>query len=168
MINALFAVDHYGGMGINGTLPWPHNSHDLGRFQRLTKNHIVVMGRRTWDDPKMPKPLLGRIVYVVSNRPLVNAVRVHGNIVDEVLRLEQENPTRKIWIIGGPKLIESCVNILDTVYLTHFKGSFKIDTKMELKSFLTGFAPVRAEVAPDFKSTLVKYAPIFKRTKAGS
>jgi len=128
----------------------------------------VVMGRRTWDDPKMPKPLLGRIVYVVSNRPLVNAVRVHGNIVDEVLRLEQENPTRKIWIIGGPKLIESCVNILDTVYLTHFKGSFKIDTKMELKSFLTGFAPVRAEVAPDFKSTLVKYAPIFKRTKAGS
>jgi dihydrofolate reductase len=99
---------------------------------------------------------------------LVNAVRIHGNIVDEVLRLEQENPTRKIWIIGGPKLIESCVNILDTVYLTHFKGSFKIDTKMELKSFLTGFAPVRAEVAPDFKSTLVKYAPIFKRTKAGS
>ena len=165
MINALFAVDHYGGMGFNGSLPWPRNTHDLSNFQRLTKNHIVVMGHRTWDDPVMPKPLLGRIVYVASNHNISNAGRISGDIVEEVLRLEQENPTRKIWVIGGPQLIESCINILDTVYLTHFKGSFKIDTRMELRSFLTGFSPVRAEVAPDFKSTLVKYVPIFKRIK---
>ena len=163
MINALFAVDHYGGMGNNGTLPWPRNTHDLSNFQRLTKNHVVVMGHRTWDDPAMPKPLLGRIVYVASNHSIANASTISGNIVTEVLRLEKENPTRKIWIIGGPRLIENCIDILDTVYLTHFKGSFKIDTKMELKSFLTGFTPVRAEVAADFRSTLVKYEPIFKR-----
>jgi dihydrofolate reductase len=166
MINALFAVDHYGGMGINGTLPWPRNSHDLANFQRLTKNHVVVMGHRTWDDPVMPKPLLERIVYVASNKHIDQASQISGDIVAEVLRLEQENPTRKIWVIGGPRLIESCINILDAVYLTHFKGSFKIDTRIELRTFLTGFTPVSAEVAADFQSTLVKYEPIFKRTTA--
>jgi dihydrofolate reductase len=168
MINAIFAVDHYGGMGFNGSLPWPHNSHDLANFQRLTQNHIVVMGRRTWDDPVMPKPLLGRIVYVASNRTVTNAMQISGDIVDQVLRLEQENPDRVVWIIGGPQLIESCVNVLDAVYLTHFKGSFRTDTKIELRNFMAGFAPVRATVAPDFKSTLVKYENIFRRIKTSS
>ena len=83
----------------------------------------------------------------------------------ESLKLEQQHPNQIIWIIGGPKLIDSCVNILDNVYLTHFRGSNKIDTKIELKSFLTGFTPVRAEVSQDLKSTFVKYAPIFKRSR---
>ena len=162
-INALFAVDHYGGMGVNGTRPWPNATHNLDSFTRLTENHVVVMGRRTWDDPAMPKPLLGRMVYVATHSHLATAGTVSGDIVESVLRLEQENPTRIIWVIGGPAVIESCINILDAVYLTHVRGSFKIDTRMELRTFLTGFVPVRAEVAADFGSTLVKYTPIFKR-----
>lgn len=162
-INALFAVDHYGGMGVNGTRPWPQTTHNLDVLKRLTHNNVVVMGRRTWNDTVMPKPFLGRIVYVATHTSVALAGTVSGDIVSQVLRLEQENPTRSIWIVGGPQLIESCVNILDSVYLTHVRGSFKIDTKIELRSFLTGFVPVRAEVAPDFRSTLVKYTPIFKR-----
>jgi dihydrofolate reductase len=162
-INAIFAADYYGGMGVNGTRPWPRTTHNLDSFTQLTQNHVVVMGRRTWDDPAMPKPLLGRIVYVASNHNIATAGTFTGNIVEEVLRLEQENPNRIIWLAGGPGLIESCVNILDSVYLTHVRGSFKIDTRMELKTFLTGFVPVRAEVAADFRSTLIKYEPLFKR-----
>ena len=70
MINAIFAVDYNGGMGINGTLPWPHNAEDLAHFKRLTTDKVVVAGRRTWDDPKMPKPLPNRTVYVATNRPV--------------------------------------------------------------------------------------------------
>ena len=56
MINAIFAADHYGGIGFRGSVPWPHNSSDLKHFKTLTEGHIVVMGRRTYDDPKMPAP----------------------------------------------------------------------------------------------------------------
>ena len=164
MINALFAVDHYGGMGFQGSLPWPHNAEDLAHFQRLTTGHVVVMGSKSWNDPDMPKPLNGRTVYVASTKPVRHAGRIEGDLVEQALRLEQQHPDQIIWIVGGPKLIETCVNILDNVYLTHFKGSFKIDTKLDLRSFLTGFIPVRAEVARDFKSTFIKYAPIFKRS----
>ena len=61
-IKAIFAVDKFGGMGFNGSLPWPHHSEDLAYFKEQTTNHIVVMGRNTWEDPKLPKPLPGREV----------------------------------------------------------------------------------------------------------
>ena len=86
MINAIFAVDHYGGMGFNGTLPWPHNAADLANFKKATTNHVVVMGRNTWDDPKMPKPLPERIVYVASKHPVTKAGRIEGDIVERVYR----------------------------------------------------------------------------------
>ena len=168
MINALFAVDHYGGMGLNGTLPWPHNAADLANFQRLTKGHVVVMGSNSWDDPKMPKPLVGRTVYVASSRPVAHAARISGNLVDEVLRLEQQHPNQIIWVVGGPNILETCLDMFDEIHLTHFKGSYKIDTKIDLKSFLTGFTPTRASVAQDFKSTFIRYEPIFKRIKTST
>ena len=163
MIKALFAVDYYGGMGFNGTLPWPHNAADLAHFQKLTNNHVVVMGRRTWDDPKMPKPLNGRTVYVASNRPVHYAGRISGDLSDKILDLEKQHSKQTIWVVGGPNLLEECVDILDEVHLTHFKGSYKIDTKIDLKTFLRGFAMTSASVAPDFKSTFVTYAPLFNR-----
>jgi dihydrofolate reductase len=170
MINAIFAVDTYGGMGYNGSLPWPHNAEDLARFKKLTENHVVVMGSNTWHDPKMPKPLPGRTVYVASSKPVLYGSRISGNIVEEVLKLEQDHPNKIIWVIGGPKLIEECskASIFDYLYLTHFKGSYKIDTKIDLRSVLNGTTPTRAEVSNDRKSVFVKYAPIFKRITTSS
>lgn len=165
MINAIFAVDHHGGMGFNGTLPWPHNRIDLGRFQRATTDHVVIMGRKTWDDPKMPKPLKGRIVYVASHRPIELAGRISGNIVEQVLAVEQQHPDKTIWVIGGPEIIESCQDLFDRIYLTYFKGSYKVDTKIDLGAVLKGFKPVRADVAKDFQSTQVIYESIFKRSR---
>ena len=68
MIKAIFAVDVWGGMGYNGSLPWPHHREDFQYFKDQTTDHIVVMGLRTWVDPKMPNPLTIRICYVSTNR----------------------------------------------------------------------------------------------------
>jgi dihydrofolate reductase len=163
MIKALFAVDQFGGMGYNGGLPWPHNRADMVNFQQLTNGHVVVMGRRSWDDPALRKPLLGRTVYVATNRP-VTAGRISGNIVEEVLKLEKIYSNKIIWIVGGPDILNECRDLYDAIHLTHFKGSYKIDTKIDLKSFLSGFTTEYASVAEDIQSTFIRYEPIFKRT----
>jgi dihydrofolate reductase len=165
MINAIFAVDFNGGMGFNGTLPWPHNSEDLKHFQKLTDGHVVVCGRKTWDDPKMPKPLNGRIVYVATHRPVAYATQVTGNIVEEIVKIEQRHSDKKIFVIGGAEILEATLELTDRIYLTHIKGSYKVDTRIHLKEYLTGFVPVRAEVSKDFQSTFTVYDPIFKRIK---
>jgi len=163
MIKALFAVDQYGGMGYNGGLPWPHNRADMVNFQQLTNGHVVVMGRNTWDNSALRKPLLGRIVYVATHRP-VTAGRISGNIAEEVLKIEKLHSGKTIWIVGGPDILNECRDLYDAIHLTHFKGSYKIDTKIDLKSFLSGFTIEAASVAEDIQSTFIRYAPIFKRT----
>lgn len=164
MINAIFAVDQNGGMGFNGTLPWPHSAEDLANFKKITNGQVVVMGSKTWLDPKMPKPLPGRTVYVASSKPTYYAGQINGDIKERVLELEQKHPTQQIFIIGGPQLIEECSPILDIIYLTHFKGSYKVDTRINLKSILTGRIPVHASVSKDFNFTMIKYENIFKRS----
>ena len=165
MINAIFAVDFNGGMGFNGSLPWPHNAEDLQHFKTLTTGHVVVMGRKTWDDPKMPKPLPNRTVYVATHRPVAYAMPFSGDIKEKLLAIEQAHADKTVFVIGGPELIEAAKPILDRIYLTHIKGSYKVDTRMHVKEFLAGFIPVRAEVSKDFNSTFTVYDPIFKRTK---
>lgn len=163
MINALFAVDTYGGMGNNGTLPWPHCSTDLQNFRELTDGHVVVMGRRSWDDPKLPKPMEGRTVYVATNRIVAHATAISGDIREHVLTLEQKHPNKIIWVVGGAELLESCGDLYDRIYLTHFRGSYKVDTKINLKSFLTGWSPIRATAHPDINCTFVIYENLFRR-----
>ena len=165
MINAIFAVDQFGGIGLQGTLPWPHSTSDMRHFSELTQGHVVVMGRRTWDDPKLPKPLVGRTVYVATNNPLYQALAIKGNIANEVLNLEQKHPDQIIWVVGGADIIEQCDGIFDRLYLTHFKGSYKIDTRVNLKSLLSACRFRCASAAPEDNCTFVEYEPLFKRTK---
>jgi len=164
MINAIFAVDFNGGMGFNGSLPWPHNSEDLQHFKDLTTGHVVVCGRRTWDDPKMPKPLPNRTVYVATHRPVTYAMSFSGDIKTKLLEIEAEHSDKKIFVIGGVDLLESARPVLDRIYLTHIKGSYRADTRIHVKEFLTGFQPVRATVSKDFQSTFTIYDSIFKRS----
>jgi dihydrofolate reductase len=163
MINAILAVDFNGGMGFNGTLPWPHNAEDLQHFKKLTTGHIVVCGRKTWDDPKMPKPLPNRTVYVATHRPVSYAMPIVGDIKENLLKIEQENPSKKIFVIGGADLIAEAKDLYDRIYITHIKGSYRADTRIQLKELLTGFIPVRAQVSSDFNSVFTTYDPIFKR-----
>jgi dihydrofolate reductase len=165
MINAIFAADYYGGMGFQGTLPWPHNSSDLRHFKQLTEGHIVVMGRHTWNDPAMPKPLVGRTVYVATNTPVYQAGTIKGNIVEEILKLERANPDRIIWVVGGAKILEDCESIYDRIYLTHIKGAYRADTKINLKSLLSGRLMRRASASPEDNCTFVEYESIFRRSK---
>jgi dihydrofolate reductase len=163
MIKAIFAVDQFGGMGVNGGLPWPHNKPDMYNFQRLTLGQVVVMGRRSWDDANMPKPLIGRTVYVASNRPVAYAGQIKGNLINELLQLEQLHKDKIVWVAGGPDVLNECRDLYDEIHLTHFKGSYKVDTRIDLKSFLVGFTPAYASVASDINSTFIRYEPLFKR-----
>ena len=165
MINAIFAVDFNGGMGFNGTLPWPHNAEDLANFQKLTTGNIVVCGRKTWEDPKMPKPLPGRQVYVATHKPVAYATPVSGDIRDRLLEIEQAHPDKTVFVVGGADLLSEAKDLYDRIYLTHIRGSYRNDTRVHLKEFLSGFVPVRAQVSKDFQSVFTVYDPIFKRAR---
>jgi len=116
----------------------------------------------------MPKPLKNRTVYVATNRPVAYAMPISGNIVEQLQKIEKDNPSKQIFVIGGVQLLELARPLLDRIYLTHIKGSYKVDTRIYVKEFLTGFIPVKATVSQDFQSTFTVYDSIFKRTPTGT
>ena len=68
MLKAIMAVDDQGGVSKSGSMPWPKNSNDLKWFKQNTLNSLVIMGRLTWIDPMMPKPLKNRVNILITNK----------------------------------------------------------------------------------------------------
>ena len=141
MICSILASTNMGGIGNRGTLPWPKHREDLAWFREHTLNNVVVMGRKTWDDPQMPKPLPERINCVFSNNNLntFDARRLYGDTVEQVKTLHSQFPNRKVFIIGGKELYETTEPVVERVYLTRMKGAWFTDTRIDLDKYLACF-----------------------------
>ena len=140
MYSAIFAIDKNGGMGSQGSLPWPHDPEDLRWFQRHTKNQIVIMGSKTWLDPNMPSPLPNRINVVVSSKHLEDFPG--ADYVMNVTELEwgfdllsQDHPGKTCFIIGGPKLLTISRNFIETAYVTHYNSEYDSDAVLDVDSW---------------------------------
>ncbi len=143
MICSILASTNMGGIGNRGTLPWPKHKEDLAWFKEHTTDQIVVMGRKTWDDPMMPKPLPNRVNCVFTNRSLGehahNARRLNGDASAQVELLQKQFPNKDVFVIGGKELYDSTASIVERVYLTRMKGGWFTDTRIELERYLTCF-----------------------------
>ncbi len=157
MYSAIFATDLVGGIGYKGSLPWPKSTEDFKWFKEKTDGQICVMGRRTWDDPKFPKPLPNRINVVITSTPLIHpkAVVISSNVEQRLAKIQTEFPDKKIFFIGGKQLLESYWHLVSQIYLTKFKQSYKVDVSVDLKSMLTGFAV--KSVTPGQDCTFMEY-----------
>jgi dihydrofolate reductase len=127
MIKAIIATDSEGGIGKNGTIPWPPNKEDLKHFKKQTTGHIVVMGSKTWLDPCFPAPLKNRDNYIVTSKTegFSGATIMRKDFKSQILELS-ENKT--VWIIGGASVIEQCMDIINEIHLTVIRGYFDCDT----------------------------------------
>lgn len=144
MICSILAATNLGGIGNRGTLPWPKHKEDLAWFKEHTTNQIVVMGRNTWEDPMMPKPLPNRVNYVVSShhvdKKYQHQVRwVPGDAVDNIKQIQKQNSNQDVFIIGGKQLYEATESIVERVYLTRMKGAWFTDTRIDLDRYLACF-----------------------------
>ena len=144
MIAALFAVDEVGGMGFKGQLSWPHNKDDMTWFKTTTQNQIVVMGRRTWDSPDMPKPLPGRFNVIFTNNFFDSdeVEQVRGDVCEALKALKNHHKKKKIFVIGGPNLLVQSKPVLEKVFVTRIKGEFIHDTVLDVNEFLDGMTLV--------------------------
>lgn len=139
MIRSIFSVDQRGGLGNRGSLPWPMDSEDMSWFRDATTGGIVVMGKRTWDDPKMPKPLPNRTCVVLTSQKFVpNAQTASGDPIAIIKKLAQENPTKNVWIIGGAQLIMETKDLCDEMWVAHRKGSYYTDVRIDMHRYMLG------------------------------
>lgn len=118
MIKAILACDESWGIGKDNDLPWPKNSEDLKWFKQTTSNKTVVMGSATWDSLPV-KPLPNRENIIMRSR-------IHTEPEEYLRNLAKLRG--EIWIIGGARLINNLLPIIDEFHLSRISGKYDCDT----------------------------------------
>jgi len=140
-ISIIAAIGKNRELGKNNKLLW-YIPEDLKRFHLITKGHVVIMGRKTWESlPK--KPLVERYNIVITRDPefKINNLRKGKDfgIVDslenaikkskEILNAKYLIPNAdEIFVIGGGQIYQQAISIADKLYLTIVEESFDADT----------------------------------------
>lgn len=121
----IVAVDLMGGFSKDGNIPW-HYSEDFMWFQTLTREHICVMGRVTYDDIDKKMGERGRVnvlpdreCYVVTSRPLTrnNATPI-ASIYELSSHWSEDNAHKNVFFIGGERIYKESVGFVDEAYVT--------------------------------------------------
>lgn len=144
---AIFATDLDGGMGFQGSMPWPRLSDDLKNFRRLTLECLVLMGSKTWTstDIRAPLPQRKNIVWSRNHSQL-------PNITDQVVQLSdspdvcldtlaQQNPSAsQLWIIGGAETLKAWMPWVSTVWHTEIYKRWDCDVRFHKSHWQPDFA----------------------------
>lgn len=129
LIAAIGAHDR--SLGKSNDLLWKIPA-DLDRFRALTRNHPVIMGRKTWESlPENRRPLPSRTNIVVTRQSDYAAPGATvANSLDSALAAAKDSAgSDEIFIIGGGQLFKESLPVADTLYLT------LIDAQKEADSF---------------------------------
>ena len=118
------AVAKNGVIGARGKLPW-HLPEDMKHLKRLTLNHPVIMGRRTWES--LPKPLPDRENIVISRKPGFEAPGASiATSVEAAIALCAGEPVA--FVIGGTEIYAAALPLADGLVLTEIQEDYEGDT----------------------------------------
>lgn len=116
-------------IGKGGKIPW-NLPEDREHFKSLTMGHVIVMGRRSYEE--IGRPLPGRIMIIVS-RTLYKKSEPEGCIVAPSLvkaidYARRHFPHKKIFLCGGARIYEEGMALADEIYLTQVDVDVTGDT----------------------------------------
>ena len=100
-----------------------HMPADLKHFKKITSDHTVIMGRKTFDSlPKGPLPNRKNIVISRNKDLKINGVFVYPSIDYALIKSIDED---EVFIIGGAEIYKQTIHDADKLYLTKIHTTFK-------------------------------------------
>lgn len=120
-ISIIVAVGENGVIGSENKLIW-HLSDDLKNFKRVTLDHFIVMGRKTFES--IGRPLPGRTNIILTRQTdyaIEGCVVMHS--LDSTVAYAEEHKQEEIFIIGGAEIYSHALSFADKLYLTRVADS---------------------------------------------
>ena len=127
MISAIVAVDNNWGIGFNGEL-LERIPEDMKYFKTLTDDHMIVMGRKTWES--LPGPLSNRFHLILTRNPKNEPIMYDRWFADypEGVNMMLYHPI-DAFVIGGGQIYKKLLPLCDRVYVTKiYKDHENVDT----------------------------------------
>lgn len=134
-ISIIVAMDEKRGIGKENRIPWRLRD-DLIRLKTLTLDHVVILGRTTYDSMvgyynKSGRPMPGKLYVVVTRDTSYKPERDNAAVahsIEEALQKAKEIEDDEVFVIGGQKIFEQTLPFVDTLYLTVVAGDYSADT----------------------------------------
>ena len=123
MITIIAAIAKNNALGKDNQLIW-HLPADLKRFKKVTLNHHIIMGRKTFES--LGKPLPNRTTIIITRNMSFKAEDciVVNSLKDAIeASKEDENP----FILGGAEIYKQAIKIADKLDLTFIHHNFEAD-----------------------------------------
>ena len=162
-VSLIVAMAEGGVIGRAGRLPW-HLPADLARFKRLTMDHHLILGRRTWES--IGRALPGRRMVVVSRRAkeleLPEGVRAVTSL-DEALAIAEQAGDDEVFVAGGARVYREALPRADRLYLTWVRAEVTGDTFFPAVDAADWHEVAREEVAADDRNPHATSFTIFER-----
>lgn len=119
-VSLIAACGNSGQLGLDGTLPWPHNADDMRWFRRQTTDGLLVCGKRTFETLARVDGTYGRQVLQFT-RSLT-----HTN----VLQIAERDGHEMVWICGGASTYKVWLPYASKVYIGLIDYDGPADTYM--------------------------------------
>ena len=128
-LSIIAAVAENGVIGVGGKLPPWKLKTDMKRFAEVTKDHMVIVGRKTHESilQRLGHSLKDRVTVVITSRENYrNPDWVTVNSWEEALSLVK-NIRDEVFVIGGAEIYKLALPYTNTICLTEVKGNFQGD-----------------------------------------
>ena len=125
MLSHIVAVSKNFVIGRDNRLPW-HMPDDMAYFHRMTRNHVVIMGRKNYE--ANGKALSHRTNIVITRNTgyrLADAEVVHS--VDEAIHVAATLTDDEVFIVGGGTVYAQTLEQADRIYITLIDAEFPGD-----------------------------------------
>lgn len=120
-LSLILALGANGALGRGGQLPWSE-PEDREHFERTTRGHVVIMGRRTWEEEGRPLPDRTNIVVSRSFVPPAGSGVLAAETLDDALALAWTVDPEP-FVIGGARMFEEALPKATRIYLTEIPSA---------------------------------------------
>jgi dihydrofolate reductase len=129
VVNIIAAYSRGRVIGSGGRIPW-NIPEDKRRFRLLTTGHIVIMGRKSYEE--IGKPLAGRANIIVSGSADFSGENLYtARSLPESLELAADIAEKRggceIFLCGGERIYREGLAFADRLYLTEIDAFFPGD-----------------------------------------
>jgi dihydrofolate reductase len=125
LIKILVAFDENRVIGKNNALIW-HLPADLQRFKALTTDHVIIMGRKTYES--IGKPLPNRTTIVITRQSDYKpAGIIVSNSLEEAILKAKSISREDVYIVGGAEIYQLSLALADQILVTQLHDIFDGD-----------------------------------------
>ena len=116
IISAIVAVAKNNVIGKDNDIPW-YLPADLKYFKKMTLDHHIIMGRKSFES--IGRPLPKRTNIIITRNPFFIASNcLVTRTVEEALKIAEDNGESEVFIIGGAQIYDLTKGYWDRLYLT--------------------------------------------------